>query len=166
MPVSCAVPVSVLHHPVRTAPALCCGGTAAFHSRAATRRTCYVLYIAHFGTKTGNRTVWLGWAYFSACFEVMGNVCAIRAHTQEPCSNDQTLQILPAALASEDNCRKSRRSRFFPLASSLIFEMPLSGGSAKKRLKVVLIFWCLLHGVFFRKNILRSKEDFRVVTFS
>jgi hypothetical protein len=48
-----------------------------------------------------------------ACFEVMGNVCAIRAHTQEPCSNDQTLQILSAAFASEGNCRKSRRAPFF-----------------------------------------------------
>ena len=31
---------------------------------------------------------------------------------------------------------------------------------------VVLIFWYLLHGVFFPKNIFSSTEDFRVVAFS
>ena len=72
----------------------------------------------------------------------MGGVSAIRAHTQEPFSNDQTLQILSAAFASEGNFRKSRRIPFlFLLAPSLIFEMPISGGSAKRK-------WYLIFGTY------------------
>jgi hypothetical protein len=81
---------------------------------------------------------------FSACFEVMvmRHVCAIQAHAQEPCPNDQTLQILFTAFASEgNNCRKNRRTIFFYflLASSLIFEMSISGGSAKRLLYLFLV---------------------------
>jgi hypothetical protein len=47
-----------------------------------------------------------------ACFGVMGHVCAIRAHTQEPRPNDQTLYILFTAFAPEGNCRTSRRTLF------------------------------------------------------
>jgi hypothetical protein len=89
---------------------------------------------------------------------------AIRAHTQEPCPNDQILQILSAPFASEGNCGKGRRLLFFLLASSLIAEMPISGGSAKRQ-------WCLFFGayrvVFFSlKKYFCSTEDFRAVTFS
>jgi hypothetical protein len=41
---------------------------------------------------------------------------------------------------------------FFFLTSSLIFEMPIPGGSAKKT--VVLIFWYLLHSIFSKKYVL------------
>ena len=81
----------------------------------------------------------------------MEDVCAIRAHIQEPCSNDQTLQILSAAFASEGNCRKNRRALFLPV-SSLIFEMSISDGWIRQK-TVVLIFWyhtyCMVF--FFRK---------------
>jgi hypothetical protein len=72
-----------------------------------------------------------------ACFEVTGRVCAIRAHTKEPCPNDQTLQILFTAFASEGNYP----SNTFLLASSLIFEMPIP----------LLICRYLLHDFFSRK---------------
>jgi hypothetical protein len=39
----------------------------------------------------------------------MGHVCAIRAHTQEPFPNEETLQILFTAFASESNCRKKKK---------------------------------------------------------
>jgi hypothetical protein len=58
--------------------------------------------------------VLLEWRWLIVYFEVMGGyVCAIRAHTQEPCPNDQTLQILFTVFASESNCRMSRRTLFF-----------------------------------------------------
>jgi hypothetical protein len=57
--------------------------------------------------------------------------------------NEETLPILVSAFACEGNCRKSRRTNCFCLASSLIFEMPISGGSAKRlwHLFLVPIAW-------------------------
>jgi hypothetical protein len=59
-----------------------------------------------------------------ACFELMGNVCAIRVHTKEAYPNEKALQILfmirllhPKAIAEK------AVEHFFLLASSLIFEM-------------------------------------------
>jgi hypothetical protein len=102
--------------------------------------------------------VWLNRPNPRACFEAMvGHACAIRAHTQETCPNGQTLQILFTAFASEGNCRKSRRAFFFLLMSSLIFEMPIPGGSAKK-------LWCLFFGAYcmvFSKNMFCSTVAFR-----
>jgi hypothetical protein len=74
----------------------------------------------------------------------MGNVYAIRAHTQEPCSNDQTFQIYLRLLHPKAIAEKTARHFFFV--------MLISGES-----------YCM---VFCRKNIFCSKEDFRVVTFS
>jgi hypothetical protein len=73
---------------------------------------------------------------------------AIRAHTQELCLNDQTLQILSAAFASEGNCGGRRRLLFF-LKSALVFEMPISGGSAKRLWFLFFGAYCI---VFFRGN--------------
>jgi hypothetical protein len=89
-----------------------------------------------------------GWGHgarrrlYTAWFEVMGHVCTIRAHTQELCPNDKTLQILFTAFASEGNCRKSRRTLFF------IIDVRI------RQKTVVLIFWCLSWFFFSEKIFL------------
>jgi hypothetical protein len=88
-----------------------------------------------------------------ARFEVTGKVCAIRVHTQEPCPNEKTLQILFTAFACEGNCRKSRRLHFFFYVFTY-FEMPISGGSAKRQWYLFFGTYCMLF--FFRKNIFCS----------
>jgi hypothetical protein len=80
--------------------------------------------------------------YFLARFEASPVHHTIWAHTQELCPNDQILQILSSAFfPSEGNCGKSRRSLLFFLTPSLIFEMPVLGGSAKR-------LWCLFFGAY------------------
>ena len=90
----------------------------------------------------------------------MGSVCAIRAHTQEPFTNEKTFKILLAAFACEGNCRKSRRLLFLFLTSS--------GGSAKRllRLKAVLLNFLVPAAWHLSGNIFCSTEDIRAVTFS
>jgi hypothetical protein len=73
------------------------------------------------------------------------------------------VQILFTAFASEGNFQESRQTLFFLLASSLVFEMPILGGSTKglwyNTYFLVPVAWCF----FFRKNIFSSSEDFRVL---
>ena len=63
-------------------------------------------------TRTGVCAVQASYRNCTACFEVMGHVCAI-GPTQETCPNEKNLQILFTAFAFEGNCRKSRRVLFF-----------------------------------------------------
>jgi hypothetical protein len=65
----------------------------------------------HFPTDTNARSD--ATVIQQACFEVIGNVCAIRAYTQKPWPNEKTLQILFTAFACEGNCWKNRQLLFF-----------------------------------------------------
>jgi hypothetical protein len=78
-----------------------------------------------------------------AYFKVVGNVCAIQAHTQKPCPNGQTLQILFTAFASEGNYRKSDRHFFIDV---------ISGGSAKRQWYLFFGTYCM--ELFFEKYFL------------
>ena len=69
---------------------------------------------------------------------------ATRAHTRELCPNDQTLQLLFTAFASEGNYQKNRRTFF--LTSSLIFEISISGGTPKDS---GIYFRPYIHGILF-----------------
>jgi hypothetical protein len=101
------------------------------------------------------------------CFEVMGHICAIRAHTQELRPNDQTLQIFFTAFASEGNChcRKSRRALFFYWRLRWLLKCQFRADPPKDcgACFLVPIAWR-----FFSKkyDLLYDAEDFRVVTLS
>jgi hypothetical protein len=64
--------------------------------------------------------------------------------------------LYPKAIAE-----KAAEQFHFLLASSLIFEMSISGGSANKRQRYLFFgTYCMVF--IFRKNVFCSTEDFRV----
>ena len=79
-----------------------------------------------------------------ACFEVMGNILPIRAHTRELCPNDKTLPILSAPFACEGICRKRRRLLFFKSDSKCDFSKATFGKIRQKAVELtffVLFFF-------------------------
>ena len=91
----------------------------------------------------------------SACFEVMGNVYATRAHTQEPCPNEKNSNFVIGF------CMRRQLPKMPTDAFYFIFQMPMpiSGGPAKRQwhLFLVPVTWR-----FFSKNIFYSTGDFGV----
>jgi hypothetical protein len=94
----------------------------------------------------------------------MGYIYAALAHTQGPCPNGETLKFYfylrllhPKAVADK------AAEYFFLLASSLIFEMPIPGGSTKRPWYLFLgACYVVLVLVFYSQNKCFSTGDFGV----